>query len=87
MNRRGLILTTTLSTILSIIFIIIGYYGLTRYVKLYRSTDRYVKNYANLPKADEKRRVVVSFSTTNKRMKKGKEPLRNSYCTRSITFI
>lgn len=48
-------------SILSILFSIMTYFGIIRYIKLYmtKSVDRYAEKYTDLPVATEKRTVIV----------------------------
>jgi hypothetical protein len=61
---------TSIFTVISLVLIIAGYYGYTRYIQLrMKSPETYIKNYKNLPKATEQR-TVISFTTTPDRFDK-----------------
>lgn len=52
------------STILSILFILLSYYGISRYIYLcYTGCDTFVSSYTNLDKADKNNRVVIGISS------------------------
>lgn len=64
MEKRKIIIMTIISTVLSLAFILLSYYGITRYISLYtKSPERFIRDYSNLPKAS-KNRVVISLATT-----------------------
>lgn len=54
-------ITIIVLSIMSIIFSILVYFGITRYIKLYmtKSIDKYAEGYSSLPIAREKRTVIV----------------------------
>lgn len=77
MKKSNILIFTVISTLFSLAFILLSYYGLTRYLSMYTSsTDKFVKQYSSLPKAS-KDRVVISFTTTPDRVEKIK-PMINS---------
>ncbi len=54
---------TIIMTILSLIFIILTYFGITRYITLQlQSPDTYIENYHKLPKSDAKKLNIVIYS-------------------------
>lgn len=71
MKKQTVIILSLISAVLSLIYVICGYYGINRYVGLHLcSTDYYTKNYSKLEKADENTRVVLSLTTTPERLQK-----------------
>lgn len=58
-----MIITTIIMTILSLLFIILTYFGITRYLTLQlQSSDTYIKNYHKLPKSNAKKVNIVIYS-------------------------
>lgn len=71
------------TTILSLIFILLSYFGILRYFKLHcDSCQKHTENYKNLDKANDNR-VVLSLSTTPDRIKKMK-PTINSLLDQTV---
>jgi hypothetical protein len=84
MNKNSKIALLFLSTAISLIIIIITYYGFDRYVTMYlSSTDRYLKKYNNLSSLPKDKKVIISFSTTQDRLKKIK-PMMNSILDQTV---
>lgn len=84
MNKRTVIIITIISTVLSLMFIFVSYYGIDRYISLHmKSPENFIKNYNKLPKADIKNRVVISFSTTPENINKIK-PMINSILDQTV---
>ena len=68
-EKRTWVIVSLVLTFLSLIYIIMSYYGFIRYFSLHRYPMRdYVKNFKLLEKAS-KGRVVLSLTTTPKRIK------------------
>jgi hypothetical protein len=64
MEKRKIIILTIVSTLVSLVFILLSYYGIDRYLTLHvKSSENFIKEYSKLPKA-AKNRVVISFSVT-----------------------
>jgi len=83
MEKRTIIILTIVSTVLSLLFILFSYFGITRYLSLHcQSCDGFVEEYSNLPKAS-KDRVVISFTTTPDRVEKLK-PMINSILDQTV---
>lgn len=74
--RKLLMLIFT--TIISIVFICMTYYGITRYFYMHMnlSYDKYVLDYKNLPKKTDSK-VIVSLSTTDKNIYKIKPIIKS----------
>jgi len=61
-----MLISTIIMTILSIIFIVATYFGITRYITLQiQSPDKYIENYQNLPKSDNKVNIVIYSDSKN----------------------
>lgn len=83
MNKRTIIIVTIISTVISLAFILLSYFGVIRYLSLHvQSSDSFVKAYSKLPKAS-KDRTVISFTTTPDRVKKLK-PMLNSILDQTV---
>jgi hypothetical protein len=71
MKKKTIIILSLVSAVLSLIYVIFGYYGINRYIGLhFCSTKSHVKNYSKLEKSDDKARVVLSLTTTPERLHK-----------------
>ena len=58
-----MMISTIIMTILSLLFIILTYFGITRYLTLQlQSSDTYIENYHKLPKSDAKKVNIVIYS-------------------------
>lgn len=69
MEKKTIIIISLMSAIISLIYVILKYYGLTRYVSLYvYPIESYSKNYKNLDKIG-KNRTVISLTATPVQMK------------------
>lgn len=65
MKRRTVVIFSLVSALLSLVYVIMTYYGISRYLSVRMfSTESYSKNYSKLDKASDKNRVVVSLTTT-----------------------
>lgn len=84
MRKRTIIIISIVSTILSIIWVILTYFGITRYLSLHTSlsSETYVKNYSKLPKSDAGR-VVVAFTVTPENVNKIR-PMINSILDQTV---
>ena len=70
MEKKTIIIISLVSAVFSLIYVLLAYFGLTRYMGLYMfSTEGYSKNYKNLDKIG-KHRTVISLTATPKQMKK-----------------
>lgn len=77
MNKTKMIILSVVSSLVSLIFILLSYFGLLRYLSMYTSSEeKFINTYTSLPKTSRKR-VVITFSTTPTRIHKLK-PLINS---------
>lgn len=84
MEKRTMIILILVSTILSLVFTILTYFGVIRYLHLHvSSTEGYIKSYSKLPKASEDTRVVLSFTTTPKGVKRIR-PMINSVLNQTV---
>ena len=85
MKKNTIFCITIISTIFSILFIILSYYDILRYISLCytNSCEKFIKNYSNLPKASENYKVIISFTTTPERINKIK-PMINSLLNQSV---
>lgn len=70
MEKKTIIVISLVSTIFSLIYVLLTYFGLTRYIGLYMfSIERYAKNYKNIDKIG-KYKTIISMTATPKQMKK-----------------
>jgi hypothetical protein len=65
MNKRVIAIITLISSVLSLIFVILSHFGIIRYISIHSNMEKkYIEGYSKLIKADEKTRVVVTFTAT-----------------------
>lgn len=84
MKRSTIIILTIVSTILSLLFILATYFGWIRFLEMHMSkSEKYIENYSSLPKANENRRVVLSFTVNDKTISKLK-PMINSILDQTV---
>ena len=84
MRKRTIIILTIVSSFLSLAMILLSYFGIVRYITLHTSSsENFSRNYSKLSKADEKRRIVVSFSLDPSEMDKAK-PMINSLLDQTV---
>jgi hypothetical protein len=70
MEKKTIIIISLLSAIFSLIYVVLSYYGLTRYIGIYLfSTERYVKNYKKLDKIGNYKTVISLTATPNQMSK------------------
>lgn len=75
MDKKTILIWIFVTNFLTLIFLILQYFGLIRYFTLKCSShELYVKNYSSLPKAKDER-IVVSLTTTVENIKKIKPVL------------
>ena len=66
MEKKTIIIISVLSAIFSLIYVVLSYYGLTRYIGLYLfSTEGYTKNYKKLDKIGNYKTVINLTATPN----------------------
>lgn len=66
MKRKTIIILSFISIFLSLIYILLNYFGLLRYIELYvSSTKKYQKKYSSLDKGDPNNRVIISINTVS----------------------
>lgn len=83
MNKKIMQIISLIISILGLIYLILSYYGLIRYIKLHIvSTEHYISKYMSLPKAT-KDRVVISFETDKDGINKIK-PFLNSILDQTV---
>lgn len=83
MTKRNLIILSIIVSIISAIFILLSYFGITRcWMLKLQNPDTYIENYSKLPKAKEKR-VVLSFTTIPDNVDKIK-PMINSILDQTV---
>lgn len=74
---------TLISTILSLAFILLSYFGITRYLSLhFKSPEIFIKSYNQLPQANKKR-VIICFACSKQNLYKLK-PLINSILDQTV---
>ena len=77
MKKLTVIILAIISTIISLLFIFLSYFGLTRYVSCYfKNTYKLIEKYSKLPKGSD-HRVVISFTCSPNKVNKLK-PFINS---------
>jgi hypothetical protein len=65
MKKIKIIILTFVSILISLIYILLNYFGILRYINIYMlSTERYLNTYTKLDLADTKNKVVISIVTT-----------------------
>ena len=70
MQKKTIIIISFISAILSLIYVLLNYYGFIRYMGLYMfPVEGYSKNYKNLDKIG-KDRTIISLTATPEQMKK-----------------
>lgn len=80
MKKSKIISIILFTTILSLIFILLSYFGITRYISLhFRDCKKFVEQYNNLPKASKKR-VIISFTYSENNIK----PMINSILDQTV---
>lgn len=83
MEKHKIIIITIISTLLSLIFVLVSYFGINRYLSLHWGRcDSYIREYSKLPKANNKR-VIISFTTTPDKLDKIK-PMINSILDQTV---
>jgi hypothetical protein len=84
MNKKTIILITIISSILSIIYILLTYYGIIRFYTIKNeNTEKFINNYSLLEKASNKSKVVISLYWNNNNFDKLK-PLINSLLDQTV---
>lgn len=69
MKKSTIIIVTIIATILSLVMILLSYFGVTRYISLrIQGPESYISNYKNIPKTDDN--TTVAIKTTPDRIKK-----------------
>ena len=70
MKKKTIIIISLVSAVISLIYVLLTYFGLTRYIGLYMfPTEGYSKHYKNLDKIG-KHKTVISMTATPKQMNK-----------------
>lgn len=70
MEKKTIIIISLVSAILSLIYVILNYYGITRYISMYfLSAEKYTKNYKKLDKIGNYK-TVISLTITQNQMSK-----------------
>lgn len=83
MNKRTIIILAIIFSVISLIYIIINYYGFDRYVAMYiHPSEKYIKSYSKLPKGSDSK-IIVSFTTTPEKIK-GILPMINSLLDQTV---
>ena len=84
MKKKTVIIITIISSIISLIMILLSYFGINRYLLLMiKDSESYIANYSKLPKADNKNKVVISLTTTPDNIYKIK-PMINSILDQTV---
>lgn len=83
MEKKTIIIISLISAIISLIYVILKYYGLIRYVSIYLyPIESYSKNYKNLDKIG-KNRIIISLTATPEEMK-NLTPVINSLLDQTV---
>jgi hypothetical protein len=83
MNKRNIVIFTLISVTISVVMILVSYFGIIRYFTLHmKSTEGFISNYKDLDSAADVR-VVISFTTTPERISKLK-PMLNSIIDQTV---
>lgn len=70
MANNTIILLSLISAVISLIYVLCDYYGLTRYMYLhYANYESYIPDYKKLQKADDAHRVIVAFTVKEDELK------------------
>jgi cellulose synthase/poly-beta-1,6-N-acetylglucosamine synthase-like glycosyltransferase len=70
MVKKNIVIFSVVTTILSIIWILLSYFGIIRYISIHiKNTESYVKKYNNLSKADTNNKVVINITPDNNNSK------------------
>lgn len=65
MNKKTTAIITVIFTVISLVWILLTYFGIVRYFTIYyKSTESYIKKYQKLDKADNNK-VVINISINN----------------------
>lgn len=84
MHKKTIILITIISSILSIVYILLTYYGIVRFYSIKnKNIDNFVSTYSSLPKASDKSKVVISLYWNNSDFNRLK-PLFNSLLDQTV---
>jgi hypothetical protein len=85
-SRTTIIVVSLLSAIFGLIYVLMNYYGWTRYLALQTyPTSSYIEGYKKLQKADTKNKVIVSFTSTPDRIKRSLAPFINSLLDQTVS--
>jgi len=70
MEKKIIIIISLISAVLSLVYVLLNYFGITRYMGLYMfPVESYIKNYKKLDKIG-KNRTIISVTATPNQMKK-----------------
>lgn len=70
MQRRTVLMLSLVVSIISLLYLILGYYGWIRYYKLKHSPKLDTESYLQLDKADDKNRVVIAFTASEEQLQR-----------------
>lgn len=71
MEKKTIIIISLFSAIISLIYILLNYFGVLRYLGISMfSSERYIKKYSKLDQIDKDKKVVISLIATDKELKK-----------------
>lgn len=71
MEKRTIIILSLLSAFISLIYILLNYFGFLRYISLFiYPIEKYSKNYSKLYKLNKDKKIIISLATDKKEMKK-----------------
>jgi hypothetical protein len=70
MSKQRVVIISIFSTVLSLIWILLTYFGIIRYISIHvRKNESFIQNYHKLEKGDDKHRIVISITTNSKNIK------------------
>ncbi len=83
MSKRNFLILSLIVTIVSILYLVLSHYEISRYFKLRSaSVESFTKDYTKLPKAS-KNKVIVAFTATEEQLSKIK-PFINSILDQTV---
>ena len=69
MEKKNIIIISLLSAVFSLIYILLNYFGLIRYICMYiYPIETYINKYKNIDHINKKNKVIITIITTNKQL-------------------
>ena len=80
MNKARFLTMTIITTLISLVMILISYFGITRYVMVHiKPTEGYASGYARVPEYDKEKNQKIVVASTADRMEKAKPMLSSLF--------